>query len=61
MTAREFFFLVSNMRGAQRAYFKNRSQDKLRAARRLETEVDAEITRVKLVLQDMETERVEIE
>lgn len=51
MTPREFFFLVSNMRETQRNYFKNRDQQTLRAARRLENEVDAEINRVKQILE----------
>lgn len=52
MNAREFFFLVSNMRQAQNTYFKTRDQRDLRAARRLEGEVDAEIRRVKEILED---------
>lgn len=52
MNAREFFFLVSNMRQAQNTYFKTRDQRDLRAARRLEGEVDAEIRRVKDILED---------
>lgn len=52
MNAREFFFLVSNMRQAQTTYFRTRDQRDLRAARRLEGEVDAEIRRVKDVLRD---------
>ena len=51
MTPREFFFLVSNMRETQRNYFKNRDQNILRAARKLENEVDAEISRVKQILE----------
>lgn len=47
MTPREFFYLVSNMREAQRNYFKKRDQAILRACRRLENEVDEEIRRVK--------------
>lgn len=47
MTAREFFYLVSNMRAAQKSYFENRDAVHLRAARYLENEVDREIKRVK--------------
>lgn len=47
MTAREFFYLVSNMRQAQREYFRTRDQQYLRACKRLEGEVDEEIARVK--------------
>lgn len=54
MNAREFFFLVSNMREAQKNYFANRQQNVLRAARKLENEVDAEIARVKDILSQRE-------
>lgn len=50
MTAREFFFLVKQMRQAQREYFKERSTTKLRAARALEGDVDREILRTMDVL-----------
>lgn len=50
MTSREFFYLVSAMRQAQREYFKTRDQLKLRVCRKLETEVDDEIYRVKDIL-----------
>lgn len=51
MTAREFFYLTANMRAAQQQYFATRRQEHLRAARRLEREVDEEITRVKRILE----------
>lgn len=54
MTAREFFFLVKQMRQAQREYFKERSTTKLRAARALEGDVDREILRTMDVLQATE-------
>lgn len=47
MNAREFFYLVSEMRTAQKEYFKSRDQVKLRVCRALENEVDDEIYRVK--------------
>lgn len=50
MNAREFFFLVAEMRDAQARYFKDRDQTVLRAARKLEGLVDAEIRRVKEIL-----------
>lgn len=50
MNAREFFFLVSSMRDAQKRYFKNRDQVTLRACKKLESEVDAEIARVKQIV-----------
>lgn len=46
MNAREFFYLVSNMRDAQKRYFETRDRNVFRAARKLENEVDAEIRRV---------------
>lgn len=55
MKPREFFFLVANMRAAQTQYFATRKPEHLRAARRLENEVDAEIRRVKKVLKANET------
>lgn len=56
MNAREFFFLVSNMRQAQTTYFRTRDQKDLRTARYLEGEVDAEIRRVKDILEDQTNE-----
>lgn len=57
MNAREFFYLVSQMRSAQAAYFKTRSQQDLRRARVLENNVDLEISRVKQILLFEEKER----
>jgi len=50
MTSKEFFYLVAQMRQAQREYFKYRDQLVLRAARKLEIEVDKEIDRVREIL-----------
>lgn len=50
MTSREFFYLVANMRAAQQSYFREREPRQLRAARALEREVDAEIARVKIII-----------
>lgn len=47
MTAKEFFYLVSEMRDAQRRYFETRDRAVFRAARALENDVDREIRRVK--------------
>ncbi len=47
MTAREFFYLVANMRAAQKSYFKDRDPRAFRTARALENDVDREIKRVK--------------
>lgn len=52
MNAREFFYLVAQMRSAQKEYFKVRSELNLRRARFLEGEVDREIRRVKDILGD---------
>lgn len=54
MTSREFFYLVAQMRTAQREYFKLRVPDNLRKARYLEGQVDREIARVKRVLEEVE-------
>ena len=54
MTAREFFFLVKQMRQAQREYFRERSAVKLRAARALEGDVDREILRTMDYIEKME-------
>lgn len=50
MSPREFFYLTANMRRAQQQYFATRKPEHLRAARRLEREVDAEIQRVKDIM-----------
>lgn len=49
MNAREFFYLVSEMRSAQREYFDTKSQRVLIAAKQLEKQVDLEIERVKTI------------
>lgn len=50
MDAREFFYMVSQMRAAQKAYFKTRSPNVFRAARKYENLIDAEIERVRNIL-----------
>lgn len=52
MTAREFFNLVSEMRDAQKRYFRMRTSDNLQQSKRLEKEVDSEITRVRRILDE---------
>ena len=47
MTAKEFFYLVCQMRDAQRNYFKHHDPTTFRACRALENDVDREIRRVK--------------
>lgn len=59
MTAKEFFYLVSSMRDAQRRYFQTRDQVVLRAARKLENLVDEEIERTYQVLNAKEHARHE--
>lgn len=56
MTPREFFYLVCQMRDAQKTYFANRSQENLRRARAYEGDVDREIRRAKLIIADRERE-----
>lgn len=50
MSAREFFYLVAQMRDAQKSYFKTRNDSAFRACRKLENEVDREIARVREVV-----------
>lgn len=50
MNAREFFYLVAEMRSAQSAYFETKDLRVLRAARKLENQVDKEIRRVREVV-----------
>lgn len=51
MTAKEFFYLVSSMRDAQKRYFQTRDRAVFRAARKLENLVDEEIDRTHQVLE----------
>lgn len=50
MDARTFFNAVSEMREQQDKFFKTRSQAAFRESRRLEKIVDAEIARVKSII-----------
>ena len=45
MDAKEFFYLVKDMREAQREYFRTRSKDVLTRSKDLERRVDYEIER----------------
>lgn len=47
MNAKEFFYLVAQMRDAQNEYFKTRDRRVFMAARKYENMVDLEIRRVK--------------
>lgn len=51
MNHRDFFYLVAQMREAQKAYFKTHDPNVFRACRKLENEVDREIDRVRTLLQ----------
>ena len=50
MDAKEFFYLVANMREAQKAYFETKDGKCFRAARALENDVDREIRRVREIV-----------
>lgn len=50
MSAKEFFYLVAQMREAQRSYFKTRDSLTFRACRALENDVDREIARVRQIV-----------
>ena len=50
MNAKEFFYLVAEMRSAQQAYFETKDRKVFRAARALENEVDREIRRVREIV-----------
>lgn len=58
MNAREFFYLVAQMRTAQQEYFKTRNGVDLRRARYLEGCVDTEIRRVKEIVSVEELQSV---
>lgn len=47
MNARDFFYMVAEMREAQKAYFETKDKHVFRAARKLENQVDKEIRRVR--------------
>lgn len=52
MNAREFFYLVAQMRSAQKEYFRGRDPLALRAARKYENMIDAEIERVRQIVSE---------
>lgn len=54
MSPREFFDLVTKMRGAQREYFKTRSASALGKSKSLEEAVDKEISRVLKIMIERE-------
>lgn len=57
MDAKSFFYLVAEMRSAQRNYFRTRDRKVFIAARALEDQVDREISRVKAVVDNQESEQ----
>lgn len=52
MNAREFFDKVAEMRRLQKEYFRTRSPYLLRESKKMEGEIDAEIKRVRNIVQD---------
>lgn len=54
MDARAFFYLVAEMREAQKAYLETRDRVVFRAARALENDVDREIRRVREIVNKQE-------
>lgn len=50
MEARSFFYLVAQMREAQKAYFATRDRMVFRTCRALENDVDREIERVRQIV-----------
>lgn len=50
MDAKSFFYLVAEMREAQKAYFETRDRRVFRACRALENDVDKEIRRVRAIV-----------
>jgi hypothetical protein len=61
MTAKEFFYLVAEMRAAQTAYFETRSRQVFRACRALENDVDREIRRVRSILNEPDPDYTKVE
>ncbi len=60
MTPEQFFNLVAQMRRAQRNYAKTGSNTDQRYARDFERRVDAEISRVQIVLREKQQPKLEI-
>lgn len=50
MTAEQFFYLVAEMRAAQKAYFDTRDRRIFLQCRALENDVDREIKRVRAIV-----------
>lgn len=54
MNAKEFFYLVAQMREAQKAYFQTHDSKVFRACRALENDVDREIRRVRSIVNEQQ-------
>lgn len=54
MNAKEFFYTVAEMRSAQKSYFKTKDRQVFLAARKLENIVDAEIERVREIVNNQD-------
>lgn len=61
MNAREFFELTAKVRDAQKTYFATRMPDDLRKSKRLETELDREIKRVRNILESEKDTQLKID
>lgn len=59
MTSKQFFDLVSKMRGAQKEYFRTKSARALRDSKQYEKEVDAEIVRVEKILNERANPKID--
>jgi len=58
MESKPFFDLVVKMRQAQRNYFKFRNNSYLRESKRFEKEIDAEIERVRKIMNEKNNPRL---
>lgn len=59
MTHEEFFYLVAEMRDAQKRYFQSRDRRVFLACRKLENIIDNEIARVKDIISQQEERKRE--
>lgn len=60
MTAKEFFNLVAKMRKAQKEYFKTKAASTLKFARYYEDEVDKEIKRVQIIVEEKTNPKLDL-
>ena len=60
MNAREFFELTEKVREAQKTYFATRMPDDLRRSKRLETELDREIKKVRNRIEQMKDTQTDL-